>query len=138
MQSVLFPVCGVFSLRRCLSRLDGDDKPLRMLLCALLIPLWLFGLALYAEAQTATAKIDYNSSTRVFRIEAADVSYLFGVNENEQLQTRYWGSRLASNDKLPSARSGKGSSSFDPAVDSIPLQFVLCWRGLYFTSVRRI
>jgi len=52
-------------------------------LCALLIPLWLFGLAPYAEAQSATAKIDYNPSTRVFRIAAADVSYLFGVNEHE-------------------------------------------------------
>jgi alpha-galactosidase len=83
----------------------------------LLIPLWLFGLALYTEAQTATAKIAYNPSTRVFRIEAADVSYLFGVNEHEELQTLYWGSRLAASDKFPSARAVKGSSSFNPNVD---------------------
>ena len=126
-----FPVCGVASWRRCLSRLDGDDKPPRMLLCALLIPLWLFGLAPYAEAQSATAKIDYNPSTRVFRIAAADVSYLFGVNEHEELQTLYWGSRLAANDTFPSARAVKGSSSFDPSVDATPQEFVAWGGGLY-------
>src|SRR5258708_19878182 len=109
-----------------------------MLLCALLIPLRLFGLALYAEAQTATAKIDYNSSTRVFRIEAADVSYLFGVNEHEELQTLYWGSRLAANDKFPSARSVKGSSSFDPSVDATPLEFVAWGGGLFMVPDPRI
>ncbi len=126
-----FPDCGVVCLRRCLSRLDGDDKPLRMLLCALLIPFWLFGLALCAEAQTATAKIDYTPSTRVFRIEAADASYVFGVNEHEALQTLYWGSRLAANDKFPSARAVKGSSSFDPSVNSTPQEFVAWGGGLY-------
>jgi alpha-galactosidase len=102
-----------------------------VLLFVSLITLCLSGLANPALAQTAAAKIDYNSLTRVFRIDAADVSYVFGINEQEQLQALYWGRRLAANDQFPAARAAKSSSSFDPSTDATAQEFVAWGGGVY-------
>src|ERR1700720_159832 len=42
------------------------------------------------QAQNASALIRFDESTRVFRIDAADTTYVLGVNENQQVQTLYW------------------------------------------------
>ena len=84
-----------------------------------------------AGAQSAPAAIRYDSSTRVFRIDAADVTYAFGVNEKEELQSLYWGKRLASNDPLQAAHRRKGGSSFDPDVNVTPQEMVGWGGGLY-------
>src|SRR5690606_16578379 len=62
----------------------------------LLLACALMGVAAVAQAQT----IRYDAATRVFRIDTDAVSYAFGVNENDQLQTLYWGARLATGDAL--------------------------------------
>jgi hypothetical protein len=38
--------------------------------------------------------IRFDSTSRVFRLDAADASYLMGTNDQDQLQTLYWGKRL--------------------------------------------
>jgi len=65
-----------------------------MLLCALLIPLWLFGLATLCRGRAQLRRLTTIPLHVSLRIAAADVSYLFGVNEHEELQTLYWGSRF--------------------------------------------
>ena len=62
----------------------------------LLLACVLMGVAAVAQAQT----IRYDATTRVFRIDTDAMSYAFGVNENDQLQTLYWGARLATSDAL--------------------------------------
>ncbi|MGA8111669.1 MAG: hypothetical protein WB974_19675, partial [Acidobacteriaceae bacterium] len=57
--------------------------------------------ALVAQVQQpspAGSVIHYNSATRVFRLDAAGVTYAFGVNEAGELQSLYWGARLAPGD----------------------------------------
>src|ERR1035437_9665949 len=102
--------------REPLSRLCGGSVRRGTFLYIGLIALLLCGLIDRAQAQVLAAKIDYNPTTRGFRIEAAGVSYVLGVNEQEQLQTLNWGKRPAANDQFPQAQAVKGSSSFDPST----------------------
>jgi alpha-galactosidase len=77
--------------------------------------------------QTQPLSIQYEQASRVFRIDAADSSYILGVNDHQQLQTLYWGHRLAPGDQLPSAKATPGTG-FDLPV-SLTLQEFVGWGG---------
>jgi alpha-galactosidase len=49
--------------------------------------------------------IRYDETTHTFRMDGAGVSYVFGVNQNGELQSIYWGKRLRPADPIPAARS---------------------------------
>jgi alpha-galactosidase len=95
----------------------------------LLLACLLMGAAAVAQAQT----IRYDATTRVFRIDTDAVSYAFGVNENDQLQTLYWGARLATSDALPAAHTNEGNVSFDPPA-STSLQEYAGWGGSMYVE----
>jgi alpha-galactosidase len=53
---------------------------------------------------TTTAKapcIRFDEATMSFRLDAREVTYAFGVNRQGQLQSLYWGARLADGDAIP-------------------------------------
>ncbi len=81
-----------------------------------------------ATAQATAAAITFNDQTKVFRIDAADVSYIFGVNERGELQALYWGGRIAASDALPAARPGRPWSGQDTSVNLTPQEFT-GWGG---------
>ena len=83
------------------------------------------------QKQPAAAPVQYDSATRVFRLDAANVTYALGINEDNQLQSLYWGARLSPRDQFPAAHSDPGLSSFDPSIDTTPLEFVAWGGGLY-------
>ena len=83
------------------------------------------------QAQNASALIRFDESTRVFRIDAADTTYVLGVNENQQVQTLYWGRHLPESDHFAAAESMPASASFDPPVNTTPQEFVGWGGGLY-------
>ena len=95
----------------------------------LLLACLLMGVAAVAQAQT----IRYDATTRVFRIDTDAVTYAFGVNENDQLQTLYWGARLATGDALPAAHTNEGNVSFDPPT-STSLQEYAGWGGSMYVE----
>ena len=81
-----------------------------------------------ATAQSS-ADIRYDQAARTFRLEAADVSYVLGVNQEGELQSLYWGKRLRPADPIPAAQADKGTSSFELPVNETPQEFV-GWGGL--------
>ena len=81
-----------------------------------------------ARAQSQDAQIQYDDATGVFRIDAADTTYAIGINEAKQVQTLYWGKRLATSDHLAAAHAERGASSFDPPLDTTPHEYV-GWGG---------
>jgi alpha-galactosidase len=87
-----------------------------------LCPMW---------AQALQASIRFDKQTRVFRIDAADVSYVIGVNEKQQVQTLYWGRRLTPADSFAAAISDPSVAAFDPSVDTTRQEFVAWGGGLY-------
>src|ERR1700759_673009 len=67
-------------------------------------------------AQTTPAPIQFDSTSGVFRIDAADTTYVFGINEVQRLQNLYWGGHLAASDHFAAAHSMPEASSFDPQL----------------------
>jgi alpha-galactosidase len=84
-----------------------------------------------AGAQPNMASIHFDDQTRVFRIDAADMSYVLGINENKQVQTLYWGKRLSAGDTFATPHSDPGLSSFDSSINTTRLDFVAWGGGLY-------
>ncbi|MBB5318423.1 alpha-galactosidase [Tunturibacter empetritectus] len=87
--------------------------------------------ALYVSAQTTPATIQFDSTSGVFRIDAADSTYVFGINEVQGLQNLYWGRHLAASDRFAAAHSMPEASSFDPSVTVTPQEYVGWGGGLY-------
>ena len=79
-------------------------------------------LSLAAQAQAADA-IRYNATDKVFRIDAAGVTYAFGVNERSELQPIYWGQRLGANDAIAPAHIVMDVASFDLTQTTTPQEF---------------
>jgi alpha-galactosidase len=79
--------------------------------------------ALGQSASAPPERIQYDETTRTFRMDGAGVSYVFGVNQNGELQTLYWGKRLQSSDQISSARAYGGTSAFDLPVNATPQEF---------------
>jgi alpha-galactosidase len=73
-------------------------------------------------------QIRYDETARTFRIDAAGVSYAFGVNQKGELQTLYWGKRLRPADPIPPAHADGGTSAFDLSVNATPQEFA-GWGG---------
>jgi alpha-galactosidase len=84
-----------------------------------------------AGAQSTTPSIHFDSQTHVFRIDAADMSYLLGINEKKQVQTLYWGKRLSTVDSFASPRSDPGLSAFDSSINTTQQEYVGWGGGLY-------
>jgi len=84
--------------------------------------------ALGQSAGATAMRILYDEATHTFRLDGADVSYVFGVNQNGEVQTLYWGQRLQLADPIPSARADGGTSSFDLPVNATPQEFT-GWGG---------
>src|ERR1700722_19227844 len=57
---------------------------------------------------TPPMRILYDETAHTFRIDGAGVSYVFGLNQNGELQTLYWGQRLQPADPMPPARADGG------------------------------
>ena len=94
----------------------------------LAITLSLFVFSCTSISQTGNAPVTYDANTRVFRMDAAGVTYVLGVNEHEQVQTLYWGKRLSPGDAFPAARSPRGYSAFDLPITLTQHEFV-GWGG---------
>src|SRR5258708_15122394 len=71
-----------------------------------------------AGAQPNMASIHFDEQTRVFRIDAAAMSYVIGINENKQVQTLYWGKRLSAGDTFAAPHSDPSLSSFDSSMNT--------------------
>ncbi len=82
------------------------------------------------RAQAPRPSIEFDEATKVFRIDAADTSYVMGVNETGALQTLYWGKRLGAQDRFPAAKAMPGFS-YDLPVTTTPQEFMGWGGGLY-------
>ena len=81
-----------------------------------------------AAASDGAAHIDV--SNHVFRLDAAKVTYAFGVNEKGQLQAIYWGPRLAPGDPLPTPVAPPGRDAIDGPINVIPQEYAGWGEGL--------
>jgi len=98
-----------------------------------LLLIGMLGISIGITAQTPAqhSAVHFNARTQIFRIDAANISYVFGVNEKKQLQMLYWGHRISEADNFPQPHSIKEPSSFDSSINVTPQEFVAWGGGLY-------
>jgi len=84
-----------------------------------------------AHAQERDAAIHFDDQMKVFRMDAADTTYVIGLNEKKQVQTIYFGRHLSLTDKFSEPRSAVAVSSFDPSTNTTPQEYVAWGGGLY-------
>jgi len=82
-------------------------------------------------AQRPTEAIHVDDANHVFRIDAGDTTYEFGVNEDKRLQTIYWGERLSEKDHPQTPKAAPGAASFDSPRNTTPQEFNAWGGGLY-------
>ena len=87
----------------------------------------------FGAAQSLAPITQYDATTHVFRLDAAEVSYVFGVNEAGQLQTLYWGKRLAAADHLAAAKQMPPASGLDPSASTTPREYA-GWGGAIYVE----
>ena len=95
-----------------------------LLSCLLLV------LAGTLEAQQP-ASVRFDDASRTFRIDAAEMSYVLGINAQKQVQAIYWGKRLGAGDRFPAPTQMPEAASFDLPVTTTPQEFVGWGGGLY-------
>ncbi|WP_158749240.1 alpha-galactosidase [Acidobacterium sp. S8] len=107
---------------RCLQNVVG---------CAIVLGLFAVCSLQIAGAQSSPVHIRFDADSRVFRIDAANTTYVLGINENQQVQTLYWGRQLAEGDHFSAAKAMPEAASFDLSVNTTPQEFVGWGGGLY-------
>src|SRR5271165_4119969 len=68
---------------------------------------------------------------QVMRLDGGNCTYAFGVNERGELQTLFWGGRLAANDQIPPAHSFLEWASFDSSYTTTPQEYAGWGAGLF-------
>jgi alpha-galactosidase len=80
----------------------------------------------------------YDHQTRVFRIDAGEETYAFGVNPGGELQTVYWGGRLSASDPLPAAHTEMEVPPFESPIAVNPQEYAGWGGGLYLEPSLKI
>ncbi len=81
-------------------------------------------------AQPAPA-VRYLEDRKLWILEGGSVSYVFGVNERQELQHVYWGKRLTRDADLTATHSMRDWSSFDPSATTTPQEYPGWGSALY-------
>lgn len=76
-------------------------------------------------------RVTADAAGHVFRMDAADVTYVIGINDQQQLVAIYWGKRLADSDSFPAPHAPRAWSGFDLPTTLTPHEFVGWGGGLY-------
>jgi alpha-galactosidase len=105
-------------------------------LCGVLI----FGVVVHAVclAAPAPASIRFDATSKVFRLDAAGMTYAFGINDQDELQTIYWGAAIASSDHLAAAVQNAGVASFDLPTSTTPQEYAGWGAGLYVEPALKV
>ncbi|MFZ0744893.1 MAG: alpha-galactosidase [Terracidiphilus sp.] len=80
----------------------------------------------------------FDPSTKVFRMDGGDVSYVFGVNPRGELQQLYWGGRLGAEDHFPQAVPMREWASFDSSYTNTPQEYAGWGAGLFVEPALKV
>ena len=94
----------------------------------MLAPGWAYG-----EGTMGVAPVRYVANLRVWVLSTDRTSYVMGLNELDELQSLYWGGKLASDRDLASAHLNREHASFDSRETMSNLEYP-GWGGRYYQS----
>jgi alpha-galactosidase len=78
----------------------------------------------YGAVAQISSSIRFDTQAKIFRIDAAGITYAFGVNAQDQLQSIYWGPQIGRDDLVRGPVANAGVAAFDPSVTTTPLEYV--------------
>jgi len=82
-------------------------------------------------APAARGDIQYFPERKVWVLEAGETTYAFGVNERGELQSIYWGARVAHGADFQAAHARGEIASFDISTTTTPQEYPGWGAGLY-------
>jgi alpha-galactosidase len=82
--------------------------------------------------------IHYDSTSKIFRIDAGGVTYAFGINNVNELQPVFWGAQVSREDKLPAALTNPEAASFDSTTTTTPNEYAGWGGGLYVEPALKV
>ncbi len=85
----------------------------------------------FLTSPKAHAGIQYYPERKVWVLQAGEETYAFGVNERGELQSIYWGPRIARDADFHSAHSRPEVASFDLSTTTTPQEYPGWGAGLY-------
>jgi len=80
----------------------------------------------------------FDAGNKVFRLDAANTSYVFGVNPRGELQQLYWGGRLGALDSFPQAKPAPEWASFDSSYTNTPQEYAGWGAGLFVEPALKV
>jgi len=80
----------------------------------------------------ADGAIRFDESNKIFRLDAAKVTYAFGVDDKGQLQSLYWGPRLGASDRLPAAVAPAAGDAIDGNINRVRQEYSGWGGGLFY------
>ncbi|MBB5330435.1 alpha-galactosidase [Tunturiibacter gelidoferens] len=86
----------------------------------------------------AVTPVQFNPQSRTFRIDASDMTYAFAINERNELQTIYWGRRIASGDPLSVSKAPVRGASFDTPASTTQQEYSGWGGGMYVEPALKI
>jgi len=86
----------------------------------------------------AQVKVQFQSAEKVFRMDGGETTYAFGVNEQGELQTVYWGGRLSPQDRLHAPQQGHEIASFDRPLNTTQEEYAGWGAGLYVEPALKV
>ncbi len=95
-------------------------------------------LAASSSAGMAESTASFDSTTKVFRLDGGNVSYVFGVNQRSELQQMYWGGRIAADDHAGSASVQREWASFDSSYTNTPQEYAGWGSGLFVEPALKV
>jgi alpha-galactosidase len=97
-------------------------------------------LALMTVCAIASAEpaATFDLTSKVFRLDGGDASYVLGVNSRGELQQLYWGGRLASSDHFPQAVPMPARASFDSSYTNTPQEYAGWGAGLFVEPALKV
>ena len=84
-----------------------------------------------SSAMRAQSAIQYSAEKKVWLLQAGEQSYAFGVNERGELQSVFWGAKIASLDDLQLTKSLPEFSSNDISQTRTPQEYAGWGSELY-------
>ncbi len=86
----------------------------------------------HVRAASGESSIRFDDAAKIFRLDAAKVTYAFGVDDKGQLQSLYWGPRLNASDRLPAALAPAKGDAIDGDVNRVRQEYSGWGGGLYY------
>jgi alpha-galactosidase len=83
------------------------------------------------SSQMAYASVQFHQDTKVFRLDGGDISYVFGINDQGEVQAIYWGKHLPATERFSAAKAAAGVASFDAPVNTTPQEYT-GWGGALY------